>query len=473
MKKVNYFKIVVLVFIFYLFPPILTSSISLSDGDLITGPDGIKVYIINEHGYKRHILNPKIFEMYGHLKWSNIKEVDQKTLDSYKSSDLYRIAGDYKVFSVTADGKKHHFNMKPAEFIASGYSWNQIFVINEKEGNYYVWDSDIAYKSPITPSSTPTPVLTSTPTPVSTPIPTPIPTPTPVFPPIPTPTPTLTPTSISTPTPTPTPTPVPTPTPFQSGPPASWPEWLKKEWENNVEDIHRAEEWAKEMGWESLRNNELPQFLEWAKENNITIISETTGVLNVPGKTLIAIPGTDVVFETFKKIPSHLIPVLRNENINLTDRSCGTNAAVYKRYDENNVFVKVEVVLLYCQVFNESFVAHEFGHIVDFIGIRNEKGNDFSLGKTDEKIRALREEYNSVFRVFPDLVEKYRSGSMTAAPIGFISIYSVRSELENFADHFSDYINQPQNFRERAAKEPLLAEKYEFLKTKIFLGKEY
>ena len=41
------------------------------------------------------------------------------------------------------------------------------------------------------------------------------------------------------------------------------------------------------------------------------------------------------------------------------------------------------------------------------------------------------------------------------------------------SDHFSRYVESPELFREQAAKDPGLAEKYEFLKTKIFVGKEY
>ncbi|MDD5230692.1 MAG: hypothetical protein PHC43_05140, partial [Candidatus Marinimicrobia bacterium] len=132
------------------------SAATINEGDIITGPDGIKVYIVNAFGFKRHIFNPVVFEMYGHLKWSNIKSVDQATLDTYKTSDLYRVAGDPKVFSVTDDGYKHHLNMTAEQFVASGYSWDQIFIINEKEGNYYQTGADLVYTGTVvTPTPTP------------------------------------------------------------------------------------------------------------------------------------------------------------------------------------------------------------------------------------------------------------------------------------------------------------------------------
>ena len=126
-----------------------------ADHYLIRGPDGIKVYIVMG-AYKRHIFNPEVFNMYGHLKWSDIEEVSQTVLDSYTTSDLYRVDTDYRVFSVTADGGKRHLNMTAAEFVTAGYSWGQIFIINEKEGNFYTLGADLIAAEP-TASPTPTP----------------------------------------------------------------------------------------------------------------------------------------------------------------------------------------------------------------------------------------------------------------------------------------------------------------------------
>ena len=144
--------------------PVNVNAVTINEGDLIRGPDGIKVYIVNANGFKRHIFNPEVFNMYGHLKWSNIKEVDQVTLDSYTASDIYRVDTDYRVFSVTADGGKRHLNMTAEQFVASGYSWGQIFIINEKEGNYYTLGADLPYGE-ATPSPTVSPTVSPTATP--------------------------------------------------------------------------------------------------------------------------------------------------------------------------------------------------------------------------------------------------------------------------------------------------------------------
>ncbi|MBI5913502.1 hypothetical protein HY839_03645 [Candidatus Azambacteria bacterium] len=120
-----------------------TASPSITEGSLIRGPDGIKVYIINAHGYKRHIFNPAIFNMYGHFKWNEIKSVDQQTLDAFKTSDLYRADGDTKVFSLSeineAQGlaQKRWFNTSATKFQQLGYTFNQVFIINPRERDYY------------------------------------------------------------------------------------------------------------------------------------------------------------------------------------------------------------------------------------------------------------------------------------------------------------------------------------------------
>ena len=142
---------------------------TLSDGDLVRGPDGIKVYIVKTNvahgafsGWKRHIFNPEVFNMYGHLKWSNIKSVNQATLDAYQNSDLYSAAGDPAVYSLEEMGSSavKHWITDPAVFVANGYSWSQIFTVNEKERDFYVSGANVS--STTTPTTPTTPVATGT-----------------------------------------------------------------------------------------------------------------------------------------------------------------------------------------------------------------------------------------------------------------------------------------------------------------------
>jgi len=121
----------------------VTSAEDLNEGNVIRGPDGIKVYIINEHGYKRHIFNPTVFNMYGHIGWESIKEVSQTTLDLYVTSDLYRADVDPKVYSLEEVDEaagvaiKRWLDMTPEKFLELGYKWQQVFIVNETERDYY------------------------------------------------------------------------------------------------------------------------------------------------------------------------------------------------------------------------------------------------------------------------------------------------------------------------------------------------
>lgn len=117
--------------------------VGVSEGDLVRGPDGIKVYIVNYYGYRRHIFNPAIFNMYGHFRWDKIKTLDQKTIDSLPTSDFYKAEGDPKVFSLKEiDEKKglaqkRWFDFSGEKFTQLGFKWDQVFTINTKERDYY------------------------------------------------------------------------------------------------------------------------------------------------------------------------------------------------------------------------------------------------------------------------------------------------------------------------------------------------
>ena len=125
----------------------LSASYAINEGDLIRGPDGIKVYIVNDKshgqfsGWKRHIFNPAVFNMYQHFKWDSIKTVDQETIDAYQTSDLYRALGDDKVYRVEeineVSGLAVKCHVTAETFIERGLSWDQVFTINNAERDFY------------------------------------------------------------------------------------------------------------------------------------------------------------------------------------------------------------------------------------------------------------------------------------------------------------------------------------------------
>lgn len=134
---------------------------SVVEGDLVRGPDGIKVYIVNHYGYKRHIFNPAVFSMYGHFKWNAIKSLNQQEIDALKTSDLYRADGDARVFALhevdesKGLAQKRWLSVSAEKFTALGYAWDQVFVINTKERDYYQEGSPITDSTSAQVSSSP------------------------------------------------------------------------------------------------------------------------------------------------------------------------------------------------------------------------------------------------------------------------------------------------------------------------------
>lgn len=120
----------------------MASAATIVDGDVIKTADHYDVYIVKLIGskkFKRLVLNPQVFESYGHLKWENIKTVTQAEMDSYTTSDLVRADGDTKVYKLTPDGDTgtKTWIQTAEEFVAAGYNWDAIYTINSVDlGNY-------------------------------------------------------------------------------------------------------------------------------------------------------------------------------------------------------------------------------------------------------------------------------------------------------------------------------------------------
>jgi len=108
----------------------------IPNGSLIRSVNDYKVYIIN-NSYKRHILDGKIFDFYGHLNWDSIQEVDPSTINNYQESFLIRASNDYKVYEIDSDKTKHWLNITAEEFVNSGRKWEMIYVVNEEERDFY------------------------------------------------------------------------------------------------------------------------------------------------------------------------------------------------------------------------------------------------------------------------------------------------------------------------------------------------
>jgi len=114
----------------------------IQNGDLVRAKGDYKVYIINGN-YRRHILSDKIFNFYGHLNWASVKEISLAELNSYQESNFVRADGDKKVYEIDESGQKHWLNITGEEFVSSGRDWKSVYVINNQERDFYKIGNEI------------------------------------------------------------------------------------------------------------------------------------------------------------------------------------------------------------------------------------------------------------------------------------------------------------------------------------------
>lgn len=123
---------------------------TIIDGDLIRAENSVDVYIvklINGKQFRRLILNPEIFNQYGHLKWENIKTVTQLEADSFITSDLVRAVNDEKTYKLYPNGDTGEKKwIKTADdFLGFKYDWDAIYDINNFERDFYTTGGDLTY----------------------------------------------------------------------------------------------------------------------------------------------------------------------------------------------------------------------------------------------------------------------------------------------------------------------------------------
>jgi hypothetical protein len=107
----------------------------IKDGGMIRLHGGIDVYIIkykNCKQFKRLILSPSVFKSYGHLKWSDIVNVDGATFDTFATSDYVSVSGDNKVWKLEPDGDNGSKTR-----VSSGYDPDSVYEINGTDRDSY------------------------------------------------------------------------------------------------------------------------------------------------------------------------------------------------------------------------------------------------------------------------------------------------------------------------------------------------
>lgn len=117
------------------------TSPAIPEGSLIKKPGQKELYVVTGK-YKRY-LSPEVVALYGHLDPSKAIEVSPAVFDSYTTSNYIRYVIDKKVYAVWPDNTKHWLNMSAELFTQSGRDWNSIFIISEREYNFYKTGEDI------------------------------------------------------------------------------------------------------------------------------------------------------------------------------------------------------------------------------------------------------------------------------------------------------------------------------------------
>jgi len=141
-------KVSILLFLLLGVSLVLTMSVvraeNIPEGATIKTADNPDVYIVkykNGKQFKRLVLNPQVFESYGHLKWEDILTVDQSTMDSFIISDLVRVDGQTDIYQLVPNGDS---GTKVLLESTVGYDLDSVYTINEVDfGNYTICSNDV------------------------------------------------------------------------------------------------------------------------------------------------------------------------------------------------------------------------------------------------------------------------------------------------------------------------------------------
>jgi len=210
-------------------------------------------------------------------------------------------------------------------------------------------------------------------------------------------------------------------------------------------------------------------FFKWVESHNIRLVgvNKSTDYFYYNGSKsddfLDAknVPNILEVAKGLYKIPDDILKAMNGKTVYLSYQH-GRGYTVLSSFPEQHILVNMGRGSIIEQPLTEVQVIHEFGHILDYHGIRgiyNDKENHWADLDNERAI---------IFNVtFP-----YNPRAL-APPRGYIDVYSTANDAENFAQHFMFYILKGQDFREFAKNDALLKEKYDFFKNKLFHGREY
>lgn len=120
----------------------------IKEGAIIRTIGDVDIYIVKYIGnkkFKRLILNPSVFRSYGHLRWEDVIEVEEETVNSFATSSLVRNANTGRIYSLTVDGdsgmRRHFKNIGAMQRL--GYDLDAVYEINEVDENSYAQGKDL------------------------------------------------------------------------------------------------------------------------------------------------------------------------------------------------------------------------------------------------------------------------------------------------------------------------------------------
>jgi hypothetical protein len=105
------------------------------EDNLIRALNDFKVYLIVQ-GIKRHIPNPEIFLNYG-FEWNDIKEVNQETINQYKTSLLIKESKKEEIYYLCPERKIKRWLRSPEIFNSYNNKWEDIQVVSKYEMDSY------------------------------------------------------------------------------------------------------------------------------------------------------------------------------------------------------------------------------------------------------------------------------------------------------------------------------------------------
>lgn len=242
--------------------------------------------------------------------------------------------------------------------------------------------------------------------------------------------------------------------------------------QENVNQTEVEETSPPETGkYETWMNiEELAEFQKWAEDRGIflegvSIDSNHAYYNGYDSETdmvdLKDVPGVLFAADALYKVPDNVLEAMREKTFYFSTQF-GRSYTVLSSWPEQNILAGLNRGIIIEQDINDYTTIHELGHIVDFHGVQGlyeDKRNIFSSAK---------EKRDEVFKVNVEY-----DPSAAEPPQGYLTVYSTANDAENFAEHFAHYILYPEEFRQKAENDALIARKYNFLRDFIFAGKEF